>query len=68
MQSIYLTLEEIQNQATKRITLPQHMGNPMLESQYKVQQVSLIILTSNFCSRILTQPNNVQLLYRSLSC
>ena len=68
MQSIYLTLEEIQNQATKTITLPQHMGNPMLESQFKVQQVSLVILTSNFCSRILTQPNNVQLLYRSLSC
>ena len=45
MQSIYLTLEEIQNQATKRTTLPQLMGNPMLESQYKVQQVSLIILT-----------------------
>ena len=60
MQSIYLTLEEIQNQATKRTTLPQLMGYPMLESQYKVQQVSLIILTSNFCSRILTQPLNVQ--------
>jgi hypothetical protein len=46
MQSFYqhLTLEEIQNQATKEYSLTQIMGKQTLITHNKVQQVSLIIL------------------------